>query len=284
MRLSCTQRAEELTLTLLYEPHLYTQGAIATLAQQYQTVVDWAVRNPDTPISEVRLLGETERQMLLDLNHTHATYPNCCIHELFEAQVQRTPNAIAVVFADQSLTYRELDCRANQLAYYLQSQGIRPDTLVAICLMRSLDLVIGILGVLKAGGAYVPLDPVYPQHRLNDMLTDAQVGLLITQQDLQERFVEFEGTILCLDRDWGQVLAPLPVDRLDRTVAPENLAYTIYTSGSTGKPKGVMIAHRNLVNYLSGACGPTPSPRAVGLPSIRRLALMPPSLVSSPPC
>lgn len=168
-----------------------------------------------------------------------------CIHQLFEAQVERTPDAIALVFHDRQLTYRELNDRANQLAHHLQSLNVRPETLVGISVERSLETVIGILGILKAGGAYVPLDPAYPQERLAYMLADSQVSVLVTVAHLAASVEAYSGAVVCLDRDLPQI------ERCSQTnpvspVTPDNLIYIIYTSGSTGKPKGVLISHANV--------------------------------------
>lgn len=253
VRLSCTQTSQALVLKFHYDTSLYQEDTIKLLASQYQAFVEWVVHHPESCIRDIVFLGQAERQKLLkDLNNTQTDYPqDRCVHQLFEAQVDSTPNNIAATFGNQFLTYQELNAKANQLAHYLQTQGVEPETLVAICMERSLNLVVGILGILKAGAAYVPLDPVYPQQRLADMLEDSQALLLLTQQSLVPSFAEFGGKILCLDRDWKSTIAPMTRNNLPSKVKPENLAYTIYTSGSTGKPKGVMIAHCNLVNYLS---------------------------------
>ncbi|NEP91431.1 MAG: non-ribosomal peptide synthetase [Okeania sp. SIO2C2] len=165
------------------------------------------------------------------------------IVQLFEAQVKRTPQTIAAVFENQPLTYWELNAKANQLAWYLRSLGVKPETLVGICVERSLDTVIGLLGILKAGGAYVPLDPSYPQERLQFMLSDTQVSVLLTQQKLIERVPDYQGHLVCLDTDWQKIAVESQTNPVCE-IEPENLAYITYTSGSTGKPKGVMMPHR----------------------------------------
>lgn len=170
-----------------------------------------------------------------------------CIHRLFEEQVEITPDAIAVIFNDTRLTYRELNYRANQLAIYLQRLGVGPDALVGICVQRSLFTIIGLIAILKAGGAYVPLDPAYPQERLTHMLKDAQVSVLLTQEHLKAKLPAGEARIICLDTEWE---APEATTNPTSNVAPENLAYVIYTSGSTGKPKGVAMPHAPLCNLL----------------------------------
>lgn len=182
-------------------------------------------------------------------NDTQADYPiNKSIHQLFESQVERTPEAVALVFENEQLTYRELNCRANQLAHYLRNVGVGPEVLVGICVERSLEMVVGIIGILKAGGAYVPLDPTYPKERLAFMLQDSQVSILLTQQHLIENLTEGEAQIVCLDSEW-EAIAQESEDNLVSEVT-ENLAYVIYTSGSTGKPKGVLVSHYNIVRLF----------------------------------
>jgi len=193
------------------------------------------------------------RHFLAEFNNTARAYPyDKCVHELFEAQVERTPNSIAVVMDNRQLTYAELNARANQLARFLRRFGTGPDSLVGLCMDRSIEMVVGILGVLKAGAGYVPMDPGYPADRLTFMLQDAKVFVLLTQSALLDRLPPHNGPRLSLDTDWD-VIAKERKDNLAPWANPANLAYVIYTSGSTGKPKGVMIHHRGLVNYLSWA-------------------------------
>ena len=175
-----------------------------------------------------------------------------CIHELFEAQVEKTPDSVAAVFEEKQLTYRELNTKANQLAHYLKRLGVGPQALVGICVERSLDMIIGLLGILKAGGAYVPLDPAYPKERLAFMLQDAQVAVLITQQQLLTEIPSGHGArLLCVDTEWAQVAEQAGSNLDNPTTAPENPAYVIYTSGSTGEPKGVQLPTERWVNFLS---------------------------------
>jgi amino acid adenylation domain-containing protein len=173
-----------------------------------------------------------------------------CVHELFEAQVERTPDAIAVVFNGEQLTYRELNTRANQLAHRLLRLGVTPEALVGISLERSPEMVVALLAVLKAGGAYVPLDPAYPQERIAFMLSDARVVVLLTESSLLGQLPQFDGPRICLDTDWESIELESKANP-PTAVTAENLAYVIYTSGSTGKPKGAMIEHRGLANYLN---------------------------------
>jgi len=191
-------------------------------------------------------------QMLVEWNDTQADYRrNKCIHQLFEDQVKRTPDDVAIVFEGRLLTYQELNCRANQLAHHLQTLNVGPEVIVGICLERSLLLLIGLLGILKAGGAYVPLDPAYPQERLAFMLEDSSSRVLLTQQKQLEVLPKHQAHVVCLDTDWQMLIARQSQKNLDSQVLPHNLAYTIYTSGSTGKPKGVQIEHRAVVNFLT---------------------------------
>ncbi|MDQ1640629.1 MAG: hypothetical protein QOF62_3968 [Pyrinomonadaceae bacterium] len=193
------------------------------------------------------------RQVVAEFNNTARAYPyDKCVHELFEAQVERTPAAIAVVANDLQLTYAELNERANQLARFLRRFGIGPDSLVGLCVDRSLEMIVGILGILKAGAGYVPMDPGYPAERLAFMLRDANVFVLLTQSHLLDHLPSHNGPRLSLDSDWD-VIAKERKENLAAWANPANLAYVIYTSGSTGKPKGVMIHHRGLVNYLTWA-------------------------------
>lgn len=155
-----------------------------------------------------------------------------------------------MVFENNSLTYQQLNTRANQLAHYLQELGVKPDTLVGICVERSLEMIVGILGILKAGGAYVPLDPEYPQERLNFMLEDSQVKVLVTQAKLVESIPEHQAQLICLDTDWEKIAQNITSNPENKS-EPENLTYIIYTSGSTGKPKGVLVNHANVVRLFA---------------------------------
>ena len=189
-------------------------------------------------------------------------------HELFEEQAERTPAALAVVYEGQSLTYGELNTKANQLARYLRFKGIGPDRLVGICVERSLEMVVGLLGILKAGGAYVPLEPSYPPERLAYMLEDAAPKVLLTQRRLVEKLPGTTPDIIVLDESWSTIERQ-PATQLDGgspQIRPDHLAYVIYTSGSTGRPKGVMIEHRGLLNYLRWATGAYPVEEGEGSP------------------
>jgi non-ribosomal peptide synthetase component F len=195
------------------------------------------VANSEQQLDGEQLLTDIEKhKLLVEWNDTTSDYPqDQCIHELFEATVERTPEAVAVVFEGEQLTYRELNARANQLAHYLQSLGVRPEVLVGICVERSLEMVVGVLGILKAGGAYVPLDPAYPSERLTFMMEDTQTSVLLTQARLVESLPPNSPRVVCLDTDW-EVIAFHSHSNPQRRVTTNNLAYVIYTSGSTGRP------------------------------------------------
>lgn len=233
---------------LKYNTALFEAETMARMAGHLQTVLQGIVLHPEQRLSMLPLMSESERQQLLVAwNDTRAGYPNQCLHALFEAQVRRSPDAVAVVCGDAQLTYGELNRRANQLAHHLQSLGVGPEVLVGLCMERSLEMVIGLLGILKAGGAYVPLDPAYPAERLAFMLHDTQVPVLLTQQCLASVWQERPTRVVCLDTDWQRIATHSEYDPVSGTT-PENAAYVIYTSGSTGVPKGVIGLHRGAVN------------------------------------
>jgi len=242
-----------LSVMLEYNTDLFEAATIKRLAGHFASLLQSIVANPDQRLSELSLLPEAERrQLLVDWNDTQKEYPRGkCLHQLFEAQVERTPDAVALVFEEQHLTYRELNQRANQLAHHLRSLGVGPESRVGVCLERSLGMVAGILGILKAGGAYVPLDPAYPQERLDYILKDAQVQALLTQQLIidNHQLSIANCQLLCLDNDW-ETIAAQSSENLKNIADAENPAYVIYTSGSTGAPKGVVGLHRNTVNRL----------------------------------
>ncbi len=251
LALDIVDKPEGLCCSLEYNADLFDASTIKRMAGHFQRLLEGITADSNQSISTLPLLTEAERrQLLVEWNDTRADYPrDLCIHQLFEAQVERTPDATAVVFEDQQLTYRELNARANQLAHYLRERGVRPDTLVGICAERSLEMVIGLLGVLKAGGAYVPLDPSYPKERLAFMLEDTHVPVLLTQYRLLEDLPRHGAHVFSLDTDWGS-LAEESEDNVVSGATADNLAYVIYTSGSTGRPKGAMIPHGALVNHM----------------------------------
>ncbi len=236
-----------------YNTDLFDSSTIERMASHFRTLLEAIVTNPTERISQLPLLTQSEQQQLLvEWNDTRVDYAcDKCIPDLFEEQVKCTPDAVAVVFENQQLTYEQLNCRANQLAHYLRSLGVRADVLVGICVERSLDMVVGLLGILKAGGAYVPLDPQYPTERLSFMLEDAQISLLLTQQSLVDVFIESAVQLVCLNTDW-QLISQFSDDNLITERQATNLAYVIYTSGSTGQPKGVEVIHRGVNRLLFG--------------------------------
>jgi len=252
LTLDLVETKSGLTGRLEYNSDLFEAATIARMVGHFQTLLEGIVANPDQHLCDLPLLSAAEQHQLWEeWNQTAADYPkNACIHQLFEAQVERTPNAVAVVFEDEQLTYRELNQRANQLAHYLKTLGVKPEVLVGICLERSIEMVVGLLGILKAGGAYVPLDPAYPQQRLALMVSDAQMPVLLTQKRLLSRLPSHQAQVVCLDTDWYTISQESP-DNPTSSTTPENLAYVIYTSGSTGKPKGVQIPHGGVVNFLT---------------------------------
>jgi len=235
-----------------YNTDLFDSSTIERMASHFVTLLEGIVANPCEPISQLPLLTAVEQQQLLiEWNDTQVNYPHdLCIHQLFEEQVERKPDAVAVVFEEQQLTYHELNCRANQLAHYLRSHGVGADVLVGICVERSLEMIVGLLAILKAGGAYVPLDPDYPQERLNLILEDAQVSVLLIQQHLVEKLQQHQAHIVCLDSD-GEKIAQHSNSNPLNISTPSNLAYVIYTSGSTGKPKGVLVNHSHVVRLFA---------------------------------
>ncbi|MEN8217960.1 MAG: amino acid adenylation domain-containing protein [Pseudomonadota bacterium] len=249
LTLELTETTSGLSGKLEYNTDLFERATIKRLSGHLQTLLTGIVENPKTPTHELPLLTKAEQQQLLAWNDTATDYPqDLCIHQLFEAQVETTPEAVAVVFENQQVTYRELNTKANQLAHYLQTLGVKPEVLVGICVERSIEMVIGLFGILKAGGAYLPLDPAYPAARLAFMLEDAQVPVLLTQSSLKKKLPETQAQVVCLDVE-AETLSQLSSENIKSGVASENLAYVIYTSGSTGKPKGVMISHQALCNH-----------------------------------
>ncbi|MGB7950461.1 MAG: amino acid adenylation domain-containing protein, partial [Candidatus Binatia bacterium] len=242
-----------LILECEYNRDLLDATTIRRWLGHYQSLLEEILSDPDQPISALSVLSTTQReQLLLEWNHTDQPYPrDQCVHEIFEAQASRSPDAIAVVFEGKELTYGELNRRANLLAHYLRALGVGPDVLVGICLERSLEMVIALLATLKAGGAYVPLDPAYPKERLSFMIRDAKVEVLLTQQRWIKLLPEHETRAFCLDPNWER-LVKKKIENPVSATTPENLAYVIYTSGSTGRPKGVEVPHRGITRLLFG--------------------------------
>ncbi|HEX8273217.1 MAG TPA: amino acid adenylation domain-containing protein, partial [Longimicrobiaceae bacterium] len=238
---------------LVYRTELFEAATIERMTGHFVALVDALAADPDRPLPEVEMLGAAERRQLLEgWNRTEADFPReQCLHELFEAQAGRTPGAVAVVFEEEALSYAELNARANRLAHALRRRGVGPEVRVGVCLERSLEMVVALLGVLKAGGAYVPLDPAYPAERLAYMLADSGVRVLLTGAAVRGALAVPEGVEVVDVAGAEAELAGEAEESPDSGVAPANLAYVIYTSGSTGRPKGVMNAHRGIVNRLA---------------------------------
>jgi amino acid adenylation domain-containing protein len=247
LKLSCLRLCNSLSAEFHYDSALFAAADIKRLSEHFQALLENTVKNPEVAISQVDILSDRDRrQLLIDFNQTQKDYPkNKCVHQLFEEQAERNPDSIAVVFESEQITYRELNDRANQLAHHLQNLGVEPEVVVGICLDRSLETILGMLGVLKAGGAYLPIDPTTPIERKALMLEDAQVKVLLVQQRLIESLPKTRANIVCIDTDIPTVSASYTP-----RASSDNLACVIYTSGSTGIPKGVAIEHRQLLNYL----------------------------------
>ena len=234
-----------------YDSDLFEAATIARIAGHFQNMLEAALAEPDRPIAELPLLTEDERRQVVESsNATAVEYPrDTCVHQLVETQVDRTPAAVAVVYGGHSLSYRELNARANRLANHLRRMAVGPGVLVGICMERSLEMVVGLLAILKAGGAYVPLDPDYPAERLAFLLQDSAVPILLTQRHLLPSLPESTARVLCLDAD-APVFAAESDANPPPLATPDDLAYVIYTSGSTGVPKGVTVSHHNVVRLF----------------------------------
>jgi natural product biosynthesis luciferase-like monooxygenase protein len=241
-----------LAASLRYNTNLFDATTIARMVGHLQALLNVVVAEPEHQLIDLPMLSAAEQhQLLVGLNDTSAYYPQAyCIQDLFEAQAERTPNQVAVVFQEQQVTYWELNARANKLAHYLCRLGVGPEVRVGICMNRSLEMVVTMLGILKAGGAYVPLDPAFPNERIAFMLRDSAALVLLTQKRMANVLPPHAAQVVWLDEKWAEISS---YGKQNRTsgVTPENLAYLIYTSGSTGKPKGVMVCHRNVVNFLA---------------------------------
>jgi amino acid adenylation domain-containing protein len=234
-----------------YSSDLFERPTIARMVAHFRTLLQSAIEDPEQPVSLLPLLTPAEqRQILIEWNDSRVEYPtDVPLNKFIEEQVEETPKSVAVIYESQRLTYRQLNNRANQLAHYLKKLGVGPDILVAVCMERSLELVIALLAILKAGGAYVPLDPEYPKERLETMLRDAAPPVVLTQVHLLDQLPSGASGVFCLDRDWPSVASESP-ENLPAVVSGKNLAYAIYTSGSTGQPKGVPNVHEGIVNRL----------------------------------
>jgi amino acid adenylation domain-containing protein len=259
LTLSMQEKDSELGTELIgafeYNANLFNADTIARMVESFHTLIEAVVANPQERIRTLPLLtASQEHQLLVEWNNTVTDYPQKSIHQLFEEQVEKTPDAVALVFEDQQLTYQQLNSQANKLAHYLQFLGVEPEILVGVYLERSLEMIVGYLGILKAGGAYVPLDPNYPPERLNYMVADSQMSIILTHSlllpHLSLTLEQPQTKIICWDKDFEIEIANQSSHNPINNFTPENLAYVIYTSGSTGRPKGVLIQHSALLNLV----------------------------------
>ncbi|HEY0100379.1 MAG TPA: AMP-binding protein, partial [Pyrinomonadaceae bacterium] len=251
VKLRCVSAGDGLRTEFHYDPAFHTTENIERIARSFKQLVNSAAADPSLPINNLEILSDADRhQLISEWNDTHEDYSQQQrLHELFEEQVERTPDAVAVVYEDTQLSYRELNERANQLAHHLQTHGVAPEMLVGVLMERSLEMVVALLGVLKAGGAYVALNPEYPKQRLSFMIKDARLPVVLSQTWLIEKLPRRQAQIISLDA------AQETLDSQSRAnpatpVEAEHPAYVIYTSGSTGQPKGVVVTHRAITNHM----------------------------------
>ncbi|MBG9685644.1 hypothetical protein ABD97_10640, partial [Bacillus mycoides] len=242
---------ESLRAGFEYNTDLFDDETISRMWQHYITLLESVVNNPEQSISQLPMLTmEEKKQALLNWNNTNVEYPReRCIQDLFEEQVRQNPDAIALRYLEQSMTYSQLNQQANQLAHYLKKQGVTPQTMVGLCVERSMDMIIGILGILKVGGIYVPLDASYPEERLRFMIEDAKISVLVTQSHMKEVFPCDGMTTVMVDHDWKKI-SQESLENPRNELTGEHIAYVNYTSGSTGKPKGVVIPHRGVLRLV----------------------------------
>ncbi len=240
----------ELVLDVVYDSGRYEAGGMERMLSHLRRVLEGMAENEQSRVNELPMMSRQEQEeVIVEWNQTAAEYPReSCVHELFEQQVEQTPEAVAVVYEGEQLSYEELNRRANQVAHYLREMGVGPEVKVGLCVGRGLEMVVGLLGVMKAGGAYLPLDANYPQERLAYMIEDAECNVTLATTAAEEKLRGLKTSVVNLDRDWGPI-AQGSDDKPAVTVLSDNAAYIIYTSGSTGRPKGVEVGHRQLVNY-----------------------------------
>lgn len=248
LKLSGIRRHDSLLLEINYDRGYFSPNTVDSIARQFQTLLEDIKEHPDVRIEQLSILPASDRHKILqEFNQTQKDYPqDKCIHQLFEEQVQKTPDEMAVIFEEQQLTYAQLNQQANQLAHYLRKKGVKPEVLVGLYLEKSSLSIIGLLGILKAGGAYLPLDANLPTEALGDRLEDTQI--VLTQQKLASTLSQFIRKVICLDEDWSKIAGESNTNLPNETTT-ENLAYVLFTSGSTGKPKGVAIEQQQLLNY-----------------------------------
>ena len=264
LSLFMSEVGDKLAGSFNYCTDLFNQETIERISRNFEKLLSAIVENSSAKIKDLRVLtDERRKQILIDWNDTKSPYPkDKTIYQLFESQAKKNPNNIAVIFEDQNLSYKELNKKSNQLARLIRAKykkqnkkDLKPDSLIGLCVERSLDMIIGILGILKAGGAYVPLDPEYPQDRLEYMIEDSHEGLIITQEDIVAKngFLAklHHDELLVIDSDKVKVALKKQSDiNLDKVSGPDSLAYVIYTSGSTGKPKGTMLEQKSVINCM----------------------------------
>jgi len=249
LKLTCIESRDSIKAEFQFDSNLFEVGDIRRLAAEFQALLVSVVHNPGATVGKLRVLDEAQREeVLFEFNNTAADYPqDHCLHKLFERQVERAADAVAAVFEGEQLSYANLNQRTNQLAHHLRNLNVGPETIVGICIERSLDMIVGVLGILKVGGAYVPIDPEYPRDRQRFMIEDAQATILLTNASLAASLLDHAASAICLDADWA-LFARGSQQNAGVEVSPDNLAYVIYTSGSTGKPKGAMNTHRGVSN------------------------------------
>jgi amino acid adenylation domain-containing protein len=272
LTLSLAEEAGTLKASIEYNTDLFERATIQRMLGHYQTLLEAIVTDPAQRTAELPLLTEPERrQILIDWNDTSGPQPDVrCAQELFERQVEQTPEAVALVFENERLSYLELNRRANQLAHHLRALGVGPETAVAICMERSVEMMVAVLAVLKANGAYVPLDPEYPLERLVFMLEDSHAAVLLTQQNLLHRLPKHRTRTLVVDAEQEEISSSVDDNPANHALAG-NLAYIIYTSGSSGRPKAVAMPHGplvNLISYQTGLSARTPAPRTLQFASL----------------
>jgi amino acid adenylation domain-containing protein len=253
LKLSCIEGEDALTIEFHYAPAFYERNDVQRLSDRFLTLLQVVIEDVHVLISDAAILDQAERrQLLVEWNKTKVEYPHDrCIHELLEAQVEQTPDAAALLFGEERLTFGELNHRANQLAHYLRRLGVRCESRVGLFLERSVEMIVGLLGILKAGAAYIPLDPRQPISRITYILDDAQAAVLLTQHRLSDKLGEASAKVIRLDTEWERMARESDAN-LNVDISADNLAYTIYTSGSTGRPKGVMVRHASVVNLTTG--------------------------------